>query len=77
MTLTFDRNTLGNRALAPVLTAFVLKGCWGLSLKTAKLQSQQTPLKLNTARQSASLRKHSRSWRPLLRRTSTLTRRPS
>jgi hypothetical protein len=26
MTLTFDRNTLGNRTLAPVLTAFVLSG---------------------------------------------------
>ena len=30
MTLTFDRNTLGNRTLAPVLTAFVLSGLLGI-----------------------------------------------
>lgn len=43
MTLTFDRNTLGNRALAPVLTAFVLSGLLGIVTEDSEAAESANP----------------------------------
>jgi len=43
MTLTFDRNTLGNRTLAPVLTAFVLSGLLGIVTEDSEAAESANP----------------------------------
>ena len=43
MTLTFDRNTLGNRTLAPVLTAFVLSGLLGIVTEDSEAAESSNP----------------------------------
>ena len=44
MTLTFDRNTIGNRALAPALTAFLFSGLLGIVTEdTEAVESATSP----------------------------------
>ena len=43
MTLTFDRKTLSNRTLAPVLTAFVLSGLLGIVTEDTEAAESSTP----------------------------------